>query len=332
MQHPTYVLYQLDEACRYLEGGCLEQLRLALLLLDNAAELQVERRVRDYLQSENLRERVRSQLLRFPRAADEREILGELRDWRPLTASQKRRLDRNFDEKLRFLSERHDILDPRLAKILSYLHRYRNEAYHEGRVRRETIRTAAVILVEVNCRLLTTVFRVAMLASSEDYSWLDQRFGDHRRFFGDRAALEPIVNELRASVLSEFGSIAPTLAAHLENRIAEMLDALDFVVSNSGLTSRVEALQVAQAVAAVARGEADPEGEAGDYRAGWSLAGVSRVQAEIADIPGIADPFDAFAAFSSLEERIEALEKEVSSIASWIDGRIQYEMDLARGK
>lgn len=332
MQHLTYVLYQLDEACRYIEEGRLEQLRLALLLLDNAAELQVERRVRDYLQSENLRERIRSQLLKFPRAADEREALGELRDWRPLTASQKRRLDRNFDEKLRFLSGRHDVLDPRLAKLLSYLHRYRNEAYHRGRVRRETIRTAAVILVEVNCRLLMTVFRVAMIASSEDYSWLDVRFGDHRRFFGDRAALEPIVNDFRARVLPEFHSIARTLADHLENRIEEMLDALDFVVSNSGLTSPAEALQVAQAVAAVERGEADPKGEAGDYRAGWSLAGVSKVQGEIADITSIADPLDAFAAFSTIEERIEPLEREVSSLASWIDSRIQFEIDLARGK
>lgn len=332
MQHLTYVLYQLDEACRYLEGGRLEQLRLALLLLDNAAELQVERRVRDYLQSENLRERIRSQVLRIPRTADERGTLGELRDWRPLTASQKRRLERNFDEKLRFLSERYDILDPRLAKLLSDLHRYRNEAYHEGRVRPETIRTAAVILVEVNCRLLMTVFRVAMIASSEDYSWLDARFGDHRRFFSDGAALEPIINDLRASVLPEFRSIAGALAAHLENRVEQMLDALDFVVSNSDLTSPAEALQVAQAIAAVDRGEADPEAEAGVYRAGWSLAGVSKVQGEIADITSISDPLDAFAAFSTIEGRIETLEKEVSSLASWIDGRIQYEIDLAWGK
>lgn len=332
MQHLTYVLYQVDEACRYIEEGRLEQLRLALLLLDNAAELQVERRVRDYMQTENLRERIRSQVLRIPRAADDGGTLGELRDWRPLTASQKRRLDRNFDEKLRFLSERHDSLDPRLAKLLSYLHRYRNEAYHRGRVRRETIRTAAVILVEVNCRLLVSVFRVAMIASNEDYSWLDVRFGDHRHFFGDRAALEPIANDLRARVLPEFDSVSRTLAEHLENRIEEMLDALDFVVSNSGLTSRAEALQVAQAIAAVERGDADPEGEAADYRAAWSLAGVSTVQSEVASIPGIADPLDAFAAFSSIEERIEALEREVSSLASWIDGRIQYEIDVARGK
>lgn len=332
MQHLSYVLFQVDEACRYLEGGHLEQLRLALLLLDNAAELQVERRVRDYIQSENLRERIRSQVLRIPRAADERGTLGELRDSRPLTASQKRRLDRNFDEKLRFLSERHNTLDSRLAKLLSYLHRYRNEAYHSGRVRRETIRTAAVILVELNCRLLMTVFRVAMIASDEDYSWLDERFGDHRRFFGDRAALEPIVNDLRARVLPEIGSIARTLADHLENRIEEMLEALDFVVSNSGLTSRAEALQVAQAIAAVDRGEADPAGEPKDYKALWSLDDVSELPGHIADIRVIPDPLEAFAAFSTVEERIEALEREVSSLAGWIDGRIQFEIDRARGK
>lgn len=37
MQAFVFVLFQIDEACRYLLDRRLEQLRLALLLLDNAA-------------------------------------------------------------------------------------------------------------------------------------------------------------------------------------------------------------------------------------------------------------------------------------------------------
>jgi hypothetical protein len=38
------VLFQLDEARRYLEDGRLERLHLALLILDSAAEIQLDRR------------------------------------------------------------------------------------------------------------------------------------------------------------------------------------------------------------------------------------------------------------------------------------------------
>jgi hypothetical protein len=39
------VVFQLDEAKRYIQDGRLQQLRVALLLLDNAAELQMDRRI-----------------------------------------------------------------------------------------------------------------------------------------------------------------------------------------------------------------------------------------------------------------------------------------------
>jgi hypothetical protein len=148
MQQLTFVLYEMDEALRYIEGGRLEQLRLALLLLDNAAELQIGRRVRQERQSEDLVERIRerTRALRAARGVKSTDPA----DRPPLSAAEKRRIERSFDAKLAYLAERHGVLDPRLAKVLSYVHRYRNEAYHEGTVRRETIRTAALILFEAN--------------------------------------------------------------------------------------------------------------------------------------------------------------------------------------
>jgi len=74
MQTLTYVLYQLDEAMRYIDGGRLEQLRLALVLLDNAAELQLDRRCRDERQSEDLRERIRTQAITMGAVAHSPEL------------------------------------------------------------------------------------------------------------------------------------------------------------------------------------------------------------------------------------------------------------------
>ena len=182
MQRLTYILFQLDEALHYIDDGRMERLRLALLLLDNAAELQVDRRVRDHLAIEMINERTREQTILLTELAPDSQaelpaLLTELVAWEPLTKAQKRALDRFFDEKLRFLSERYTTLDPALAKVLSYLHRYRNEAYHQARVRVETVRTAALIYFEANCSLLLTVFTVHSYASNEDYSWLEERFG-----------------------------------------------------------------------------------------------------------------------------------------------------------
>ena len=64
MQRLSYVILQLDEAKRYLEGGSLAHLRLALLLLDNAAELQMYRRVHDDFSFDEILVRVRDQALR----------------------------------------------------------------------------------------------------------------------------------------------------------------------------------------------------------------------------------------------------------------------------
>jgi hypothetical protein len=46
MKFLSYLLFQIDEARRYIEDGRLEHLTLALLLLDNAAEIQMDRRIK----------------------------------------------------------------------------------------------------------------------------------------------------------------------------------------------------------------------------------------------------------------------------------------------
>src|SRR6266853_117861 len=220
MQHLLYVLFQLDEACRYIEDGRLERVRLALLLLDNAAEIQMDRRIRDDLSHHTLKERLRKQALIIPE--NERPIILQgLLQSEELTSSQKLKLDRLFDEKVNFLTEREHHLDPRLAGPLKYLHRYRNEAYHRARVRRETIRTAAIILLEINCQLLlSTRPGCFSYASDEDYSWIEQRFAINRTSLGFHRdeALPRIVDTIRSGISPDDDSVAANLADHLAGR------------------------------------------------------------------------------------------------------------------
>jgi hypothetical protein len=332
MQRLTYVLYQMDEARRYLEGGRLEQVRLALLLLDNAAELQIEKRVSDELASENLRERIRTQTrtLGIPKGYSDR--LDELAAWQPLTAREKERLSKSFPAKLDYLSKRHQVLDPSIAAVLLYLHRYRNEAYHEGRVRRETIRTAAVILFEINCLLLLNVFRVSMFGSNEDYSWIEERFRVDRpgSFLGGGGSLQRLVDELRALVVPDLSAVTETLVRHLGSRFEDVWDAVDFIVSTTPAESREEALKVAQLDPTVDGREIDAL--LAELHPQWSERTVRGLETRIGEVEAATDRLDAFGRFSQLETELEKIEEPVYATASEIDHAIQLQIDQMRGK
>ena len=337
MQRLTYILFQLDEALRYIDDGRIERLRLALLLLDNAAELQLDRRVRDHLGIEEINERTRQQALLITELMPESqaelpEILTELVAWEPLTKAQKRALDRFFDEKLRFLSERYTTLDPAVAKILSYLHRYRNEAYHEARVRIETVRTAALIYFEVNCALLLTVFTVHSYASNEDYSWLEERFGIQSTGLFIGGGLKRVVDRLREPVLPTLKTVVDTLGAHLNSRIEDLLSDLDFIVDGSRPASREEAARVAQLFAALEQGEVVGSTDPETYVGHWTLESVHNTAQSIGSLVEALDRIDAFSRFADIEKEIEAYEKDVSPLVIIVDQMMDEEIDRLRGK
>jgi hypothetical protein len=337
MQRLTYILFQLDESLRYIDDGRIERLRLALLLLDNAAELQLDRRVRDHLAIEEINERTRQQTILLTELVPESRaelpaLLGELVAWKPLTKAQKRSLDRFFDEKLRFLFERYTTLDPALAKVLSYLHRYRNEAYHEGRVRVETVRTAALIYFEANCSLLLSVFTVQSYASNEDYSWLEERFGIRSTGLFVGGSLQAVVDRLRKPVLPTLETVVDTLRSHLNSRITDLLADLDFIVDGSRPTTRAEAARVAQLYAALERGDVvwstDPE----TYVGRWTLESVEATTWSIGSLADAVDRLDAFARFADIEQAIEAFEHDVRPLVILVDRMVDEEIDRRRGK
>jgi hypothetical protein len=337
MQRLTYILFQLDEALRYIDDGRVERLRLALLLLDNAAELQLDRRVRDHLAIEEINERTRQQtILLTELVPDSRpalpELLAELVAWEPLTKAQKRALERLFDDKLRFLSERYTTLDPALAKVLSYLHRYRNEAYHEAHVRVETVRTAALIYFEANCSLLLTVFAVHSYASNEDYSWLEERFGIRSTGLFIGGALQGVVDRLREPVLPTLETVVDTLRSHLNSRITDLLADLDFIVDGSRPTTRAEAARVAQLYAALERGDVVGSTDPETYVGRWTLESVEGTTWSIGSLADAVDRLDAFARFADIEQAIEAFEQDVRPLVILVDRMVDEEIDRRLGK
>ncbi len=329
MQRLLFVLYQIDEARRQIEAGRLEQLRIALLLLDNAAELQFDRRVREEMVIDEWNENTRSLALLIPEG-ERPELLRDLVAWIPLTQREKRSLNRTYDKKLEFLSHRRSLIDPRLAGVLAYLHRYRNEAYHEGRVREATLRTACLILLEANCQLLETLSYSTRFASDEDYGWFTERFGMKRAPLVTSGAFA--ARALRADVSADPLAVAESLAEHLSSRLDELWENLDFIVDGSRLATREAAYTAAQLLAAVKQGRASPELLVEQYTAEMTLDDVAAIVPLIDGVRMSAAPLDAFMVFSELETRLEVIEAPIDGLVEMIDRHVQQHVDLALGK
>ena len=334
MQRVVYVILQLDEAGRFIRDGRLEHLRVALLLLDNAAELQLDRKIQERLMHERFREKLRHTILQLPRD----RVSGTLSDllaWQPLSKDDKRKLDRTFDEKVKQLADRWNELDRRLAGPLIYLHRYRNEAYHRARVRPATIRTAALLLLEINCILLLTLkLGMTIISSGEDYSWLEERFGvNAHAFLGDQPTLERIVEAVRGDMLPSTEAVTGTLVKHLNSRFEELYDALDFIVQNTEVNDRPEAFRRSQYALAIHAGHIAPSFSAlAEYRPSVDFDSLAKLEARIAEIASAPDRVEAFNRFARIEAELEPIEAPVHRGAAEIDEQIQAEIDRRRGK
>ena len=332
MRQSLYVLFQLDEARRYVEDGRLERLRLGLLLLDNALEIQLNRQIKADLAYEKSKEQLREKILEIPRDDPPTDLQSYLA-WTPRTPAKKERIDRFFDEKIDYLVRRTHRLDSRLAGPLKRLHKYRNEAYHGAKVRKETIRTAAILLIELNCQLLLSLPEtLTSYASGDDYSWLKERFDiEPARLLGDRVTLARILDEIRSGILPTDEVFVTALTEHIDSRFEELDDALDSLVTDTSIPDREAVLTFSQYLSETGDRCFDPV-ILRTFPAKYRLNSVDQLRKKISQISAAQNRLDAFSKFSSIEKELEPIEAVVYSLARAVDEWIQVQIDIARGK
>src|SRR5215469_10978049 len=245
MEQLQYVIIQLEEAKRYIEMKSVPYLRLALLLLDNAAEIQMYRTIEHELVYNDWYRKMQDTILKtikdHPRSGDELPpMLQDIVHMTLISAKDKKRLSKYFDEKLKYLgaelphhiSRQHETelqiettqyLDESVAEVLSHLHAYRNEAYHKAKVRPETLSTAALILFEINCDLFLSLSKHVGVtySSADDYSWLQEKYGISEPFLDDDYR-EKIISVLKGNLPIDDETIGRTLADHLESRLLDL--------------------------------------------------------------------------------------------------------------
>lgn len=335
MQKLQFALFQIDEAKRHLVDGCLPALRTALILLDNAAELILDRWIADDLAWDTLLQKMQRSL-RAVRIPEDESDLSDLLQRNFLKYHEIRKVARYFDEKVRYVTEVKGKLPSSDGAVLSHLHRNRNQAYHYGRVRVETLRSFVIIFLELCCKLVALLIPGASgYGSNEDFSWLERRFEMKPSDLWNQENLAKILDVFREGLPITGLSLLQTLAENLESRLIDVYEALDFIAETSRFKKldRATALTEAQKYTLQDLKERPPyESVPKELDKPVSLEDLKQLDTVPEVVRNSSDPLIGFEAFADADIELERIEFLVNSLAAAIDAAIQLQIDQMRGK
>lgn len=326
------IIHQLEESKRFISYGSIPYLRMALILLDNAIELILTMAIqpeleRDELKSmmQDLRRRIKEAGGTLPARDDE--------EYEALSERQKSRISRSFPEKVRFLtSEGRSVIEPNSGDVIIHLHNYRNSAYHEGYIRRETILPAVMLQFEI-ATTLATEFGPVSISSADADDWLQERYGLTRWELHDRENREAIVATLRSDMSLGEQDVKEHLATHLENRVGQVFEALDFVRDTSDMPSREVALKAVQYWQQYPDDPIFPDPSSfHSFKPKSTLNDFDSMVEKAQLIRESQSQIDAFRIFAQVEKLLEPLEEMVFEMAADIEHQIQLQIDAMRGK
>lgn len=333
MQKIEFVLFQIDQARMLLQEGSLPAIRVALMLLDNSVELLLDRWIEDDMGHENIYERIIAQAHKkeIPKDIPELEHLFTRRYFK---ASEKKKLARFFDEKVIYMTKIKKIFPQYIGKILSQLHRYRNQAYHSGVMRPEIFKTFTTIYYELCCRLFEYIsFSSICYYSADNFSWIKNKFGvDILNFNEDM--FPKILENLRTGFLANENSLQKILIENLEQRVKEVLKNLHFISVDCGISSdQVSALSKAKRFTIANLKKFPPyEPIPPNLEKRLTFTKIKSVEKNINYIKKSNNELYAFKKYADSDVFLERIEFVVNKFVNAINQAIEMQSDLKRGK
>jgi hypothetical protein len=348
MEQVERVVVPVEEAVRYLEMGDEAHLRLALLLLDSTAELLMHRECANKLtwldhesgvvrQFDRINERLTE--LGQPREPDD-ALTTEYRQ-NMISNSKRKKIEQHFDSKAEFLVERGS-LDPSFVRVLSKLHKYRNEAYHRDELRPKTLLASVQIYVYLISQMMRALPTHWMSHPAVIPAGLREYLGGHDSLsLITRGVSFDLQGQIGEALLSKGNltnhDLAPVLAAYLADRLAELVQDLDWAAESNPSHPDWTAegiwylVQIPSDVNFLTlRTIADVIAYPSPNRVAFSQ--IARWCERTADLELIEDRVGAFTAFADIEDELEPVESLVKEHCMEIERQIQLEIDIVRGK
>lgn len=246
----------------------------------------------------------------------EQEYLRSLRE-RLIDRVTEKKLRKYFDEKLKCLEENRRI-DTSTRLALSAIHRYRNEAYHNNKVRSETIRPVVLLLFELACDLLIVLTPSSRsVSSSDDWSDFERRFGVRAFDAPSERGTKLISNILREGLALDLTELAESLADHLENRFEEFIECLNFVGERDPESPLEKKLSDAKAwIIGESQAYEDGGPKFQETVREFTLETLGRLKEGTESMRHIHEKPTLFAAFTDLETAYEPIEECLSDLAA----------------
>jgi hypothetical protein len=314
--------------------------RLALLLLDNAAETLLMRSAESSRQWADMYRG----MLRGLRPLDTGDIEGQrfVRELesKTLLKTYRRRIERDFDTLVNYVFGQDDSsLDPSFATCFKILHRYRNAAYHRDTVRADVLGPAVQVLFSLCCQLLRNA-RSTMWEIAAPPPGIMDVFGGHpletpwpSGAISTKDLHGLVAGRLLADMELDHFQVAVALSDHLVARLDVLERGLDEIGNAWTPVPRSVTLRLVQLA------PDDPDEAAADPPPDfwtrpltvtletldtWRFGAVS-----IRDVPVAHDALQAFAA---IEIEVAKLDEPVARFLEEIDREVQRIIDERRGK
>lgn len=338
MDRLEQLVVHIEEALRLARAQDVARLRLALLLLDSAAELMLHRAVVRERQMEPIERNLLEIYDRMLGAGQElpAEDLQRKRDLeeRLPTLSQAKKIDKYFDEKAKFLRRR-GLLDPAQVRVLQKLHEYRNEAQHNDALRPGSVQTAVRIYAYLVCTMLRDLPTQGVMIAFRSPDPLAAYMAGYRGNPFDMNRHIAAILLARAEV-ADAESLGADLAEHLTDRLDGLDDGLAEAAKELGATADdpwdpAAILSLVQ-VKDDARYVLSPPSELRNVPISLTASGLRRLRLRAEALQRVSDPIAAFNEFADVEDLFEPVEAELHSLLAYIDREVQREIDRIRGK
>lgn len=230
MERLRLIYEQMEEAKRLIQSGTLPHVRLALILLDNAAELIMYRELSHKFSQDDFYARIRE----YSQAAGAPDPFA-----RKYADEERRAAEREFTPMVKILCLRLKMISEKQATVLRVCHEMRRDAFHRGTMNSAILRPVTELLFLTVAEMAKT-FPVhsysigGAVPTGENLDFLT-RFGIREYELGDESGKEKIYSKLVAGISSAH-SLSETLSLDLEERIDSTVEGLSYL--NDGSSDR----------------------------------------------------------------------------------------------
>ena len=344
MRQFTVIIEQLALSKKLILENDTASLRMALILLDNAAEILMYRKVLSEFHYNEFYESIRCQAKACMPPDIFDKFITEHSVPEIIEEKNRRKILKYFDEKITFLCDNSRLIPSPSGAVLSSLHRYRNETYHRDIIRNEILRPIAILYFELVCDLIMNLQQcVTSYHSADDWSNFFMKFGqgksEHKLRMLSDADIEVILNRFRAELTITLYELKETLREYVMNRVNETLDRLNFIseaLVDKDLDVILKLIQFTETKASRELNNRNLLLQSelfSKYTAPITIDSFLRWKETAQTFAALENnKLTLFITFKKLEDEFEAIEHRILDVADELDSAIQLAIDIARGK